>query len=282
MHNYKFVYLFLLIFSIVFSACEKNDDSVIDPTLSFPRILSASVTPNTFDTISVNGIITAIVTSDLPIANVTAIVKNPLNAVVGTVTLKDNGIAPDSAAGDGKFTGSMNVTLSCKLVGPYTIGIIAANNSGLSSNQFNVGFNLTNGTNHRPTLTFVISPDSLLLPSGANGDSVVLAFLQAWPNDPDGICDVGEVQFHSYRPDGTVTNNGNFISLFDDGDIPNHCDTIAGDGKFSLCIKLVNNPHQPGYIMPQIGPYTFKYYALDRAVPPLVSDTLTKTIVVHQ
>lgn len=281
MHNYKF-YLFLLIFGIVFSSCEKNDDSVIDPVLSIPKILSASVTPNTYDSISINGTITATVTSDLPVTNVIAIIKNPLNQPVGTVELKDNGIAPDPTSGDGIFTGIMNITLTCKLVGSYSIGIIAANNSGLSSNQFNVSFTETNGTNHPPSLTFVISPDSLKLPSGTNGDSVVVAFLQAWPIDPDGICDVAEVLFHSYKPDGTITNNGNPISLFDDGDKENHCDTTAGDGHFSLCIKLVNNPLQPGYIMPQLGPYSFKYYALDRAQPPLISDTLTKIIVVHQ
>jgi hypothetical protein len=257
-------------------SCEKDDPTVIDPTLSFPRILSAYVTPNSFDTTSLNSVIGATVSSDLPVSNVTARVLNPDNVLLATIELKDDGVAPDDTAGDGKYTARMNFTLDCKLVGSYKIEISAINSAGLSSNLFNVGFNVTNTNNHPPILTNVISPDSLRRPSGINGDSVEISFLKAFPTDPDGICDVSQVYFHSFKPDGTPTNQGNAIPLYDDG---TNCDTIPGDGKFSLCIKIVNNPLDPHYNEPPLGNYKFKYNALDRG--NLVSDTLIKFIFVH-
>ncbi len=282
MRNYKF-YLILLIFGGFFSSCEKKDDSVIDPVLSFPSILSASVSPNTYDTISINGVVKATVTSILPVTSVSAIIKNPLNAVVATITLKDDGAAPDSVAGDGNFTGRMNFSLSCKLVGGYTVGIIATNNSGLSSNQFNVTFSLSSSFNNRPVLTNVVMPDSLRRPSGTGDDSVIVSEIFAMPTDPDGLCDVESVFFYSFKPDGSISNQGNPIPLYDDGNEGLHCDAVAGDATFSVCIKIVNNPHDPFYTgPPQLGLYTFRFNAQDRGTPPLLSDTLIKHIFVHQ
>ena len=268
-----------IILGVILISCEKDDNSVIDPLITFPSITSVLISPNTFDTTALKSVLVAYVESQEQIANVNARVTNPFNSVLTDVSLKDDGVLPDTTPGDGHYSGLLNFNLECKLVGSYKIEFSAKNVSGTSSNTFVANLNVTNINNHPPSVNYVISTDSLRRPSGIGGDSVNLAFLQAWPTDPDGVCDVSQVYFYSFKPDGTPSNNGNPISMYDDGNIELHCDTIPHDGKFSLCIKIVNNPLQPGYIPPQTGNYRFKYFAKD--IGGLESDSLTKLMNVY-
>ncbi len=261
-------------------SCEKDDGSIVDPIITYPLISSVIVTPNTFDTINLKSVFVAVVQSEEQVLSVTARVTNPYGTVLTDVTLKDDGFFPDTTSGDGRFTGEMNLTLTCKLVGSYNAEFTARNISGVNSNTFISSFTVTNTNNLRPSVNIVLSPDSLRRPSGIGSDSVMIGFLQMHPLDPDGVCDVNQAYFFSFRPDGSATNNGNPISMFDDGNIEVHCDSIAYDGKFSLCIKIVNNPNAPGYTgPPQIGNYRFKYFAKDFG--GLESDSLVKLINVY-
>jgi len=277
LRNIKYYYL-VLILSVFFTSCEKTDNTVIDPTITFPSITAAFVTPNSFDTTFINPVIIAYVHSQEAISLVNAKISNPNGVLLADVELKDDGVAPDSAAGDGKYTGKLSYTLSCKLVGSYKVEFTAKNISGVYGNTLIVNFGVTNLHNNRPLLTTVISPDSLRRPSGTGSDSVNTAFLQAQPTDPDGICDINQVYFHSFKPDGTPSNSGNPIPMFDDMNIELHGDTLI-DGKYSLIIKIVNNPNNPFNVVPQLGNYKFNYNAED--IGHLVSDTLTKFIYVH-
>jgi hypothetical protein len=172
----------------------------------------------------------------------------------------------------------LSINLSCKLVGSYKVEFTARNVSGVNGNTLISDFDITSTFNNKPQVNFVISPDSLRRPSGVGGDSVNTAFLQAHPIDPDGNCNVKEVYFYSFRPDGSATNNGNPIFMFDDGN-QGFCDSIANDKKFSLCVRIVNNPNTPGYVPPQTGNYRFKYFAKD--YEGLESDSLVKIINVY-
>jgi len=268
-----------IVLGIILISCEKDDNSVIDPKLTFPTITGVFVTPGTFDTAAIKTVLVAVVQSEEQVSLVKATVSNPWSSILKEIELKDNGVLPDTTAGDGRYTGRFDSTLSCKLVGSYKVEFIAYNKSGTSSNIVIGNFNVSNSNNNRPSVNYVISPDSLRRPSGTGSDSVNIGFLQAWPTDPEGICDVDRVYFYSFRPDGTPGNNGNPISLLDDGNQVN-CDSVAHDGKFSICIKIVNNPFTPGYTgPPQIGNYRFRYFAKD--IGGLESDSLVKFINVY-
>lgn len=276
----KLKYLIIpLVLGIIVASCEKDDQSVIDPFLTFPKILNTFVTPNSFDTTVIKSVFVAEVESQEMIANVNARVTNPQGSIITDVTLKDDGVLPDTVAGDNRYTGMLNDTLDCKLNGTYNVEFVAKNVSGTNSPTIINNFSVTSPFNNPPSVGFVISPDSLRRPSGIGADSVNTAFLQAHPTDPDGNCNISQVFFYSFRPDGSVTNNGNPIFMNDDGNT-GLCDSIANDKRFSLCIKIVNNPNTPGYSgPPQTGMYRFRYFAKDYTGAE--SDSLIKFINVY-
>lgn len=267
-----------LVLGILIASCEKDDTSVIDPIITFPNIASTFITPNSFDTTALTPVFVAVIQSEEEVSEVNARITNPQGTVLGDVQLKDDGVSPDTTAGDKRYTGQLNLNLSCKLIGSYKVEFTAKNVSGVNGNTVVNNFAVTSTFNNPPSVSFVISPDSLRRPSGVGDDSVNIAFLQAHPTDPDGNCNVSQVYFYSFRPDGSATNNGNLIPMNDEGNT-GLCDSIANDKKFSLCIKIVNNPNAPGYTPPQTGMYRFKYFAKD--YDGLESDSLVKFINVY-
>lgn len=254
MRYLKYFAPFILII-FLFQSCEKEDKSVIDPFLTFPRITAAFVNPTSVSSASINAIVSAVVVSQDGISSVTGKIFNPINAEVLTVQLKDDGVAPDTTAGDGRFTANITYSPSCVIVGSYKIELVAVGSGGTSSNVVNVTLNVFQSGNLPPAISNLIIPDSLQRPTGSNLNT---AFLQIKAIDPNGQCDIKDVYFYSYRPDGTPTNNGNSFSMFDDGDIALHCDTTAGDTKYSLCV-VINSTAQLGY-------FKFRFNAKDRSL----------------
>ena len=256
-------------------SCEKDDSSVVDPGVTFPNITDAFITPDTFDTTAINAVFTALVTSEEAVSFVNARVTNPLGTILADVTLKDDGVLPDTAAGDGRYTGLFSFTLVCKLVGNYKVEFSAQNVSGVNGNTFIKSFAVTNISNNPPFIFNLILPDSLRRPGGVGGDTVNFGFMQVSASDPEGLCDIDLVYFNSFRPSGI--QNGFNIPLYDDGNIIAHGDTVAGDGKYSLFIKITPDPADS-----LIGFFRFEFNARDRGTPGLISNTLIDSINVHR
>ena len=256
----------IIVIAALFASCEKDDTSVIDPIKSFPKILGTLITPSAYDTSSINGIGWAEVISDEPVTKVQVTVKDPNSSENGVFILHDDGVAPDSAAGDGKYTGYISFSLQCYLIGTYKGEFVAYNVSGLNSALISENFTVTNTHSIKPFLSNLISPDSLQRPS--TGETVV--FLRVTATDPDGLCDIKSVYFNTFKPNGDPSV-GNPFFMYDDGDTLGHCDAVRGDGNYSLCIRIAST-NDPGL-------YTFKYNAKDRS--DLLSDTLFHTIYVN-
>lgn len=271
----------IIVIAVLFASCEKEDTSVIDPRLTFPKILGVSITPSSYDTNFISGIVWAEVTSEEPVTKVTVTIKNPENSEDAVINLHDDGAAPDTIAGDGKYTAYISFILPCYLVGTYRGEFVAYNVSGLNSPLISENFSVTNTRSLPPVLSNLIAPDSLQRPSGVGSDTVRVTSLQITATDPDGQCDIRNngVFFNSFRPPNGLPSSGNPFTMYDDGDIQVHCDDIANDGKFSLCIRLVNNPNGP-FPPPELGGYIFKFNARDRS--DILSDTLFHTIYVYQ
>jgi hypothetical protein len=235
----------IIVIAVLFVSCEKKDDSVIDPVLTFPKILRASISPNVYDTSDINGIAWAKVTSEEPIQRVTVTVKNPLGVQVDVFELKDDGAAPDTTAGDGKYVGRINFSMpTCRLVGIYQGGFLAVNQSGLTSSIINTNFSVINSHNLPPVCSNLeISPDSARIT-----DTTIFVF-KITVADPDGLCDVPNAFYDGTNPlGGQLTRQ----YLFDDGSccpIPpfnsTSGDEIAGDGIYTRVLK--GKPNFPGY-----------------------------------
>jgi hypothetical protein len=251
-------------------SCEKKDSTIIDPVLNFPTISSASITPNTFDTNLVHGVARVVVSSVDPIQKVTVQVTDPANTDRGTFQLLDNGLPPDSTANNGVYTGTVNISMDCRLIGQYKALFLAQTTAGLSSNSITLIFNVINSHDHKPVLTNLVAPDSILVPP--LGDTVFFC-LKITPTDPDGLCDIKDVFFNTFRPPNDTPSIGNPFKMYDDGS-QYDCDPTPNNGIYSSLIILI---HTPDF---HFGTYKFKFNARDRS--DVLSDTLLHLIYVHQ
>jgi len=259
MHNLKY-YLTVLLLAILFASCEKNDPTVIDPTLSFPSILSTTFSPNVFDSVTVRAVATAHVTSQEPILSVVVTVVDPLNTK-RQFTLHDDGIAPDSISGDGIFSGYVTFTMDCRVVGPYIAQFLAENQVGLYSALVTQTFNVINSNGTPPLITaFTITPNNVIL-----NDSLVFIFW-ASVTDPNGICDIQKVICTGTKPDGSQITTP---PIFNDNGTPP--DTTAGDGHFTA--GAYGGP-------PELGYYRYYVKAYNRSGDS--SNVLADSIYVHQ
>lgn len=258
------------------SSCEKKDDSVVDPSYFSPSISNLFKSKDTVFTTSASPSIvlnTAVSVSENgggSIESVTCKVYAPDNSLLGTFQMSDNGAAPDSVSGDGRYSCTVNVnTISCLLVGNYSLQYAAKNTSGLNSNSLSSNLRIVNTANLAPVVSSLIAPDTIHVPATGQTPKVLTVKV----NDANGNCDVQNVFFKSYRPDGTQTNSGNPFTMFDDGDIPLHGDTVAGDGRYSLIIAIPST-------QTTLGPFRFVYRARDNS--NAVSDSLQAFINVVQ
>jgi len=274
LRNIKYL-LVLILLGVLLASCEKDDPSIIDPVLNFPKILGVLVTPQVYDTSNINGIAWAQVSSVDPVQSVTATIKNPENTQIGVFELKDDGVAPDTAAGDGKYTCNFSFNMECRIVGSYRTEFIAVTTSSLQSGLNTQDFSVINSNNQKPVILSLIAPDSLQRPSGSTGDSTRPVFIQVHVEDPDGNCDlpIDGSFFNSFLPNGNPSISNPFI-MYDDGIVneSSRCDTTAKDGKYSLRIYIPFNA--------SLGTYIWKFNARDNAEN--LSDTLIHLINVYQ
>ena len=183
--------------------------------------------------------------------------------------MSDNGVLPDTTAGDGRYSVQINISnIQCLLVGAYKIQYVAQNGETLFSNLITSVFPVVNTANLPPSLSGLIAPDSIVVPVSGENVKVLSVFV----TDPDGLCDINSVYFNSFKPNGSPSS-GNPFAMFDDGNIPDHGDTVAGDGRYSL--KIAINSGQTTF-----GPFKFVYEAMDNS--SALSNQIIDTINVVQ
>ncbi len=260
---------------ILITSCEKSDDSVIDPIYKSPILRSIYKSKDTVFTTSTSPLINLNVSVSVDpngggeIKSVTCKVKSPQNSVIATFTMHDDGIAPDSVPGDGRYSCTVNITnISCLLVGGYSVELLAENLSGLLSSQINSSFYVVMTNNQAPIVSGLYAPDSIAIPT----TGVTLNTLSVYALDSNGTCDIKRVFFNSYRPDSSITGGSPF-TMYDDGNLLEHGDTVANDGRFSLIIQITS-------AQTTVGWYTFKYQAEDNS--GLLSNQLIGRIYIYR
>ena len=194
-----FVIFLILLF---FFSCEKKNDNIVDPSFDSPLIYSVNKSTDTVSTISgtpvINLNVSAVVgkNNGSEIKIVICKVLDPLSNTLGNFNL--------GKTGDSTYSGTINITnISCLLVGNYSLIFSAENEIGLSSNQITSTLYVKNTANVSPVIISTNLPDSVVRPISG---SVPLT-ISINVTDADGHCDIKDVYFGAYRP------NGNFIGF---------------------------------------------------------------------
>jgi len=256
----SFVIIFL---AVMAGGCEKTDLGAIDPRGNPPFLISASVNPSQVNIDSlppVNGVYTFSVTAQTRatdpdgitnIAQVSAQLFRPgQSEPFDEVTLRDDGITPDSAANDGVFTAEVPISLLRSQAGGYRILLRADDIDGFASNSL-LSTVMAVRRNSPPFLL----PVSLVAPDTVTRGIDTLIFLSIAVADSDGIGDIQEVYFRNLDSPSQTK-----IQLLDDGGLtePGNAtsgDSLAGDGIFSIIVQI------PSSINP--GTFRFAFQASD-------------------
>ena len=94
----------------------------------------------------------------------------------------------------------------------------------------------------------VVDPDTVVV----TAPTAIFTSVEA--SDPNGQNDILKVYFIVYKPDGST--NGSELELFDDGNVDDHGDLVAGDGIYSRLIQVDQANEK--------GTYRFEFSARDR------------------
>jgi hypothetical protein len=240
--------------SILIAGCDLPETTAVIDTRIPPTIIEASITPDDFD---MGKVTTAGSTASVPVRGYVNVsddnglddidvvkytVYTPDGDIYSSGILRDNGVFPDAASGDGKYTSDIMLTLPKDVIGTYTFQYSAVDKEGYTSNTFNLPLSIIYSLNHAPSIANFIVPDTIYVPSSG------LDFIKTvvTVGDAEGLTDISAVSLSIVRPsDSSVVA---VYGMFDDGNkyvVPpfgyTSGDSIAGDGKFTLTIPVPSN-----------------------------------------
>ncbi len=262
-------YIFSLFTLVIFFGCEKDYDTLIEPSYSHYRVIETSsfdyfiITPKRTSAafyIKVNSI------SDVNAIHFDIYSSENKKLNPEPVKLYDDGNLTehgDSTAGDLLFSNKF-IFDSAMTIGQYAVRFFITdkfNTTKLAAVQY---FYFNNGQeNVPPVLSNLIAPDTLQL-----GSSAVTAKLSVKAEDANGLNDIAMVYFQTYRPDGSTS--GTKFQMYDDGGSasnPPSGDETANDGIFTLTIQMPSTTPK--------GTWRFEFEAIDR------SDAQSNKIIHH-
>jgi len=247
--------------------CSKTYNDVIDPVTANYQVTNVSsfadTTYKTGDSVFTFSIT---LSSSLGVNSLFFNVIDPNNNTLNNdpVTLYDDGKAVhgDLAANDNTFSNRFPFSQSY-INGKYSIKYYIVDNNGatLAAIQ-NFNYN-NNQIDSPPIISNLTAPDS----ATQQDTSYVNIYLNITVSDSNGSGDIQSVFYYSFKPDGTLANNGDPIFMFDDGHNDNnsegnndHGDAVAGDGIYSIIVQL---PPKNAASVPK-GTYRWEFQARDR------------------
>ncbi len=261
------VFSILVGMGILFSSCEKKEDTLVDTSYATPYLSLVSfnhsvLNLNTDNTGSVQQIDS--VTYRITILfHGNAVVNASEMPAQGVVTaFKPNETSPFAQfsfflqpTGSDSFQFSSPITFTIKNtdVGTMEFQFSITTVSGSSSNLVQQSLLIQRNVNHPPEILNVTMPDTVVLPAH---DSLLIT-ITAKVSDPDGPGDIAEVFFYSLNS----TDPQQKFEMYDDGGrvFPNDGDVTAGDGIYTIIIKIVDSP-----IVRQVGTFHFEFHAVDK------------------
>lgn len=166
-----------------------------------------------------------------------------------SIQLYDTGMHGDEQSSDGIYTYQGDLSETLIRAGMYRFRFRAKDKHSAESLPV-VRFVSLVMPNRPPVLTNLSAPDTV---SRNIGRPFTLS-IQV--EDPEGLGDILRVYFHVTKPNG-LPSEGNPFAMYDDGDVIQHGDAVAGDGIYSRTIVI--SPQN------DLGVYRFDFYAEDRS-----------------
>ncbi|MEJ2616840.1 MAG: hypothetical protein P8Z35_17940 [Ignavibacteriaceae bacterium] len=261
-------YLFLILIPIILGGCEKTNNDIVDSQISY-QVESVNTVDNFLYT-SVDSLITVSlkVNSSSDIQSIYFDIYSSDNTQLNasSVMMYDNGSNDngDTTAGDNIYSAKFPLSKNYP-VGMYTIKFFITD---LNNNTRQVALRSfeydNNQTSYPPQLSDLVAPDSVVAV-----EPKTVIFMSVKASDQNGLQDIKEVYFISYRPDGTSSGEKN--QMFDDGNSLTDGDVKAGDGIYSILIQVTPQNTK--------GTYRFEFRAVDRSSK--LSNIISHNIVVQ-
>jgi hypothetical protein len=277
------LFLLALLCAAIFWSCEKDKSGVIDPQLDTPRLLSASVNRTVFNLDSTDADITPLPGRQFKITcSVNALASSPyspsaINKIAfkllaprsdasvlnGSLTNLTPGSLPAESTYWMKGSGNISFTIDYYAAGTYYLNLTAYDAANAASNTLALPIIVTR-KDIKPQLFNLDVPDTVQIPaSGLNIYRFTVAV-----SDSDGYSDINKVYFYSIDPLSTKPP----YEMYDDGDQVNDGDLVAGDGIFSILVRLEPEPkNHPGTNL-----FLFRAQDLSGAL----SDSLTHLVTI--
>ncbi len=263
-------FLFLLIIPFFFWGCEKTFNGTVESTPINYQVSSI----NPFDTayyapddslILVSVTFSSITDLKSTYFDIYNSAGDQLNN--SPVALYDNGKSEngDSHAGDKTYSNLFPLSKAYP-VGTYKINYFATDINDNTRKIAEHDFYYNNGQNNvAPVVSNLIAPDSAKI--GVD----TLITLHITVNDSNGLSDISTVFFNSFIPPDYHPSTNNPFLMYDDGLTNDDGDQIAGDGIYSLIVKLPNNA--------PTGVYRWEFQARDRG--HLLSNKIIHNITIY-
>ncbi len=224
-------------------------------TTNYPPLMLDISVPDTFYSGTAGMIFRATVADSDSVADVIAVVMQGIRnaAVVFRDTLRPDPEQP------GQFWRILDSSFAAEKKGEYALEFYALDHQTQSVNRLKAGIYIENDP---PRIRSIELPDSVQLPPVDRE----LITVRARVVDSQSLADIQRVYFTVKRIGSNQTNE---VELYDDGNMPDNGDLLAGDGVFSRIIVLLSTN------MP--GDYVFTFYAIDRVqqMATTVVDTMT-------
>lgn len=228
--------------------CDKNTSGVVDPKGLPAFISSARVSPDSVKLTTLpssNGVLTVILDARVRVSppaggsgiisvNAAVLATNATDPFLNA-TLFDNGVSPDSAAGDGVYSSRITFGVLKSATGRYRVQLSATTTDGLVSNLLELPVYMIRN-NVAPVISNLVAPDTVTIP--ALGGANILMTVKA--TDADGQPDIKEVFFKSLDSSDPTFK---YLLLDDGGGTSGQSgDAVAGDSVYTIVISVANSP----------------------------------------
>ena len=254
----------------MFCSCEQQRNSIVDPSLSSPFLVSLSLSNSilNLDTTTTGAVIQLPDMKFKISGSISAKVTDP-NGSQDIRKVFYRIYAPRSTdyvtSGvlsyiDTVYSANFSFTIDRSDVGIYRIEVYAQDQSNLISNSLQIPLIIMRN-NSVPRISSIVSPDTLKRPNSG----FTLALFSIAVSDSDGYGDIEQAFFKRISP-----SSSNAISLFDNGDQQGSGDILAGDGIFSRIVRIDSTA--------LLGDQVFLFQAKDNT--GAFSDSLTHTVTI--
>jgi hypothetical protein len=243
-------YLLYLLPILLFTGCEKTDNTIIDPPIVKYQVIGISSFPSVLYNVEDSTVVFHLtVNNSSVVGSISVEITNPdgVRITGSPFTLFDDGKAEhgDAIAGDNRYSNRVVFSRSMPN-GRYEANYYMTD---LNNNRAKVAvhnFAYDNGAaNVPPVISNLTAPDTIVVIDQLS----FLITLEVF--DANGAEDISSVYFIVTRPDGTSNNTR--VPMNDRGEVG---DVTAGDGIYSTGVQITAAQAK--------GNYSFRFEARDR------------------